>query len=409
MKVRIHRGTHEIGGTCVELEQDGSRIALDLGLPLDGDPRNKALMPAMDNSDLACVLISHPHIDHYGLLHHQPEGVPVAIGQAARRIIEAAAPFTKQSLPSLSGHELVDRQALEIGPFTITPYLVDHSAFDAYALLVEAGGKRLFYSGDFRGHGRKSALFERLVTAPPKDIDVLLMEGSSLSRLGSDKTFPTERDLESMLTDRLQMTDGLVMAHVSAQNIDRVVTLYRAAKKAGRTLIIDLYAAAILEATLHDSIPQSHWDSIALYVPDYQRRQIKRLEMFELLKRHSANRIYVEDLQSLAKRAVLLFRPAMMDDLETAGCLGGAHFIYGQWGGYLARGDYAMLPAWLDKHGIPLEHIHTSGHASPRDLQRFAKALHPKVLVPIHTFEPGVYPDLFDHVVLREDGEWWDI
>ena len=58
MKVRIHRGTHEIGGTCVELEQDGSRIALDLVLPLDGGPRDKLLMPAMDNSDLACILIS---------------------------------------------------------------------------------------------------------------------------------------------------------------------------------------------------------------------------------------------------------------------------------------------------------------------------------------------------------------
>ena len=35
MKVRIHRGTREIGGTCIEVEAQGKRIALDVGLPLD--------------------------------------------------------------------------------------------------------------------------------------------------------------------------------------------------------------------------------------------------------------------------------------------------------------------------------------------------------------------------------------
>jgi ribonuclease J len=35
VRVRIYRGTREIGGTCIELESEGCRILLDLGLPLD--------------------------------------------------------------------------------------------------------------------------------------------------------------------------------------------------------------------------------------------------------------------------------------------------------------------------------------------------------------------------------------
>ena len=35
MRIRIHRGTKEIGGTCIEMEAQGRRIALDVGLPLD--------------------------------------------------------------------------------------------------------------------------------------------------------------------------------------------------------------------------------------------------------------------------------------------------------------------------------------------------------------------------------------
>jgi ribonuclease J len=134
---------------------------------------------------------------------------------------------------------------MQFGPFRVTPHLVDHSAYDAYALEVEAGGRRLFYSGDIRAHGRKAALFERLVAHPPRSIDVMLMEGSSFGRLSPDHVFPTEIEVEQRMVDLLQATDGLALVAASAQNIDRMVSLYRACKRTGRTLIIDLYAAEI--------------------------------------------------------------------------------------------------------------------------------------------------------------------
>ena len=45
MKVCIHRGTHQIGGTCVEIESQGKRIVLDVGLPLDAEPADMPLPP----------------------------------------------------------------------------------------------------------------------------------------------------------------------------------------------------------------------------------------------------------------------------------------------------------------------------------------------------------------------------
>lgn len=408
MRVRIHRGTKQIGGTCIELESNGDRIVLDYGLPLDGEASDLALVPQILGDDLRGVVISHPHLDHYGLLHHLPEGVPVLIGEAARRIIGVAAPFTKQDVPRLEGPSLEHRKTIELGSFKITPYLVDHSAFDAYSLLIEANGKRLFYSGDFRAHGRKAALFEGMVKHPPKDIDVLLMEGSSLSRLDDEATFPTEQDMESQLVESFKATSGLAMVHTSAQNIDRIVSLYRACKRTGRTMVVDLYAAAILEATGGDSIPKSSWPGVALYVPESQRRLIKRNEWFELLERHKQNRIFADKLHQDPSKYVMLFRPLLMPDLDRADCLKGAGFVYSQWDGYLEKGSYAEMEAWLENHGISMTHIHTSGHASPVDLKRFAKALAPRTLVPIHSFAPEKYASLFANVVCREDGEWWE-
>jgi ribonuclease J len=34
MRIKIHRGAHEIGGSCVELQSGDTRIVVDLGLPL---------------------------------------------------------------------------------------------------------------------------------------------------------------------------------------------------------------------------------------------------------------------------------------------------------------------------------------------------------------------------------------
>ena len=72
-----------------------------------------------------------------------------------------------------------DRQPFVLGPFTITPFLNDHSAFDTYSLLVESEGRRLFYSADLQAHGRKSGIFEEFLRMPPAEVDVLLMEGWS--------------------------------------------------------------------------------------------------------------------------------------------------------------------------------------------------------------------------------------
>ena len=78
------------------------------------------------------------------------------------------------------------------------------------------------------------------------------------------------------------------------------------------------------------------------------------------------------------------------------------------WRGYLKDESTARTRQWLEEHGIPLEVIHTSGHASVADLRRFAAAMAPRMLVPIHSFETGRFGEFFDNVVRQEDGVWWE-
>ncbi len=415
MKVCIQRGSQEIGGSCVELESQSQRLLLDLGLPLNAeinDPKYLPQVRGLEGSDptFQGILISHPHVDHFGLLAHIPDNIPVGMGAAARRILKAAKPFMPGNWPAPEqGWEYESEVPFDIGPFTITPFLVDHSAYDAYALLIEADGKRLFYSGDFRAHGRKSQLFDRIVQNPPKNIDVMLLEGSSLGRLDEDKQFPTESDIEEQFVDVFNVTNGLALVHCSAQNIDRVVSVLRASKRTGRKLVIDLYTAVVLEATGNKHIPQSDWGDVVLMVPQSQRVQIKKNGWFDKLRQHSRNRIFREKIHESPEKFTLLFRPLYQRDLTRGECLEGASFVYSQWEGYWERGEYDVVKRWLKKHGVQKQSIHTSGHASPADLKLFVEALKPNKVVPIHTFQPEQYEQLFPNVNTHGDGESWTV
>jgi ribonuclease J len=414
VRVRIHRGTREIGGTCIELESAGSRILLDLGLPLNASDLPSTPLPEVDglareNPNLLAIVLSHGHRDHWGLVPKVSDRIPLVMGKATESIIRVAADFVPDAIALNAAQYLEHGKEIYIGPFAITPRLVDHSGFDAYAMEVEANGKRIFYSGDLRAHGRKGGLFEALINSPPLNIDTMLMEGSSLGRLADDQSFPSEAALEEIFVDRFKETAGMALVACSAQNIDRVVTIYRAAKRTGRTLIVDAYAAEVLKATDKDSIPKpvAGWPNLAVFIPQGQRIQLLKKNIASLVDSYRGFRLWPEQLAEHASRSVMLFRGWMMRDLDRAKALTGARVFWSQWDGYLgAGGTGAELKADCEGRGIPFEVIHTSGHASPGDLKRLAAAVAPKRLIPIHTFEREKFPSLFENVSLVDDGEW---
>jgi ribonuclease J len=235
LHLTVHRGTQQIGGSCIETAHpDGDRLILNAGRPLDAPEGATGLLPAsLDRTRPATVLISHPHQDHWGLVEELPASWPIWTGSGSAKLIAVTGDVMRR--PLTRTFEKWDSRSgpFAIGPFTVTPILTDHSAFDAYMLLVEAAGKRLLYTGDFRRHGRKSALVDRLMAHPPANIDVLLTEGTNL---GSDKPVKSDDEIEHDFVELFERTKGRVFVSWSGQNIDRTVTIYRAASaQAGRS------------------------------------------------------------------------------------------------------------------------------------------------------------------------------
>ena len=410
MRCRIHRGCHEIGGNCVEIESQGKRIVLDIGLPLKdekavGLPDISGLMSPDDS--LLGIFISHPHPDHYGLLEKLTDPIPVYMGDAARRIIDVSSFFTP--LPSLGKIKPLgysDRHSIHAGPFTITPFRIDHSAYDSHCLLVEAEGKRLFYSGDIRGHGRNADLFQGLLSNPPSEIDVLICEGTQIGR-DPDFAFPDEHSVADRMVEIFGKTKGMCLVWCSSQNIDRLVSVWDAAQRSNRQLILDMYTAEIIRAADDESLPKPGKDGVTVFLPYSQRERIKKEKAFHIPKPYYPHRIYPEALPEAAARSVMIFRPSMLRDLQKAQCLDGASLVTSVWSGYVHRSHDVL--GQMKQMGIERLHVHTSGHATVDELQQFVRAIPASRIVPIHLEDRDGFAELSPNVELRNDHEWWEV
>jgi ribonuclease J len=337
-----------------------------------------------------------------GLVDELPPEWPVHIGEAAAKLIAITGdvlgrPLTRAltTWPKRSG-------PFDIGPFTVTPILTDHSAFDAYMLLIDGGGKRILYS-DFRRHGRKAKLVDAVMKWPPSDIDVLLMEGTNL---GSDKPVVTETELEDEFVALFHRTPGRVFVCWSGQNIDRTVTLYRAAKKTGRTLVIDLYTADVLDRIAEGTgLPRAGWPGLQVVITSGLARNYRKQGREDFVARMVEHGL---PAKALAKGTwVAMLRRGLMRDYARAGVVPGQGdaFNFSMWRGYLREAYHADAHDWCHGGGAEIAFIHTSGHASPADLRAFANAIAPKALIPIHGVSWDEQPEGFPPITRLQDGQ----
>ncbi len=418
MKLIIHRGAHEVGGSCVELSFKGSTILLDVGLPLshnydDGidssvpQPLFQDLRQGVKKVD--AVILSHAHLDHYGLAGVLPQGIPVFCGEASVELMALSKEVSPRGIPMFKSEAFRDRETFQVGDLLVTPYLMDHSAFDSYGFLVSAGGKSLFYTGDFRGHGRKSRLFALLLKDPPK-VDVLLMEGTLFGERSEERVI-SEYELEKKFVKLIEESSGIVLATTGSQNIDRLVTIFKAAKQTKRMLIIDFYTAEVLERLKkYARLPQASWPRIKVCYPQRIADRFERIGLKDILSRHRKNGISWRRLKEIEGRVVMLIRAGFLWDLKTFLDLKGGTWIYSMWHGYFDQSESLRnLRKYFKEKDVRIEELHTSGHATVSQLIGLANALSPKMIIPIHTFHPEKSKDHFSNVRLVDNGEELDI
>lgn len=414
LSLTVHRGTRAIGGSCIEIvASSGERLILDAGRPLDAPRQATGLLPeTLDRTGSATVLFSHAHMDHWGLIDELPMHWPIWAGEKSAELMRLTSDLFGAPLTRPISTWQSRSKPFVLGAFTITPLLTDHSAADAYMLLIEGDGRRILYTGDFRCHGRKASLVEGMISRPPRDIDVLIVEGTNL---GTTKPVITEGQLEQDFTQLAHQVPGHIFVNWSVQNFDRTVTLFRAAKRTGRPLVVDLYGADVLQRLAPDTgIPSPgdpRFPELQVVITGSGKRLYARQargDWVDAIARQS----YATSRRRLAGgRAIVMMRDSMVAEFARDGLGLTDHdaYVFSNWRGYLD--ENAANSGWASalKAGAKALHLHTSGHASPSDLARFANAMKPRALVPVHGLSwdaPGI--DL-PPVRRLSDGECWSV
>jgi ribonuclease J len=435
MKFKIHRGTHEIGGSCVEIESRNSRIIVDIGMPLYDrkgkhfeirDLENKPgpelvknkILPDIDgfyewdksNNPVNGLLLSHAHIDHFGFLRYLRKDICCYLGEATKRLIDITSLFTPYKGNIQNYQPINSYIPFTCNKFRITPFLMDHSAFDSYAFLIEADDKKLIYSGDFREHGRKPGALQRFLKLASENIDAILLEGTMFGR--DDGEVKTERAIEEEIVRVINASKAIILMYFSGQNIDRLVSFYRAAIKTNKLFVIDVYTANILEALKEFAaipFPSDRYNNIRVFFPYWLCKRIPREGNTDLLEKFRKYQITKEEISLKSTEIMLLVRTSMLNDFEQINNIHGATFIYSMWKGYLNEKPMDKLNDFIKKHKMTFYSIHTSGHSYINALKKVIQKLKPKYIFPIHTFHPNKYKILGNNIVVLADVESFEL
>lgn len=430
MHITIHRGTHEIGGNCIEVATRNTRIILDVGMPLFNDnrePHDSSAMRRQSREELRAsgvlphvpglfdetvprpdaILLSHAHEDHTGLLRHSSDDIPIYASVGTSKMMLAGSKFAGQPLlPSGRHRELQSGATVRIGDFMVTAFSVDHSIYGAQAFLIEAEGKTVLYSGDLRMHGRKPGMHRSLIeAAQDRSIDVLLMEGTHINH--RDHRDQNEYQLENEIVRQIQSASGLVLASFSPQHVDRLVGFYKATIKTGRTFVADAYTAYVMYLIASETPvprPESS-EGVRVFFPKFfeETYRQKQLEKHFLLM--SPARIGMEEIRSNPSRYVMLFRPSMLDSDFGGSLPDHSRCLYSRWEGYLDRPDWKLVNTALEKVDGDLVEAHTSGHIFYGDIVDLVQQINAKAVIPIHTFEPEKFAQFSDKVCVLRDRE----
>jgi ribonuclease J len=404
MKVKIIKGTNQIGGCITEISSKEATIIIDYGSDLDDE-----VIPlevdglTYGEAKYNAVFITHNHLDHIGLIDKILPNIPIYVEKTSKEVYKILNDFRTREIKQW--RDTIDfnfKESIKIKDITITPYIVDHSAFNSAMFLIEGDDNtRILYTGDYRNNGYKGKIFVSTLKEIGK-VNVLVTEGTTIVREDGDNK--TELDLVDEFASLMREYKQVFVMQATT-NIDRITTIYKACNKDNRCLIEDVYMANITLA-LKNKIPNPRdFARVHTYTPKYLQYATTNKEF----KEKYLDNLYDNETASLLfKPFCMNIRGSMLADMRmfhSKNILTNTCIVYSMWDGYKEQESMQTFLKEMEVLGVAIKEIHTSGHADINTIKKMLEITNPSIIIPIHTTDKNKMKELSDKVCLLDDNE----
>ena len=331
-----------------------------------------------DNADdILGLVLTHSHEDHYGgVLDLWPAFDRPVYATDFTASMLAAKRAADDIVDNVAVRRMLVGQPFELGPFTIEAINVAHSIPESCALLITTPVGRVLHTGDWK-------LDPRPLGSPPTDV-------ARFERIGGDDGLPlalicdstnalkdgqspSEDEVASNLAAMIAEAPHRVALTTFASNIGRVISIARAAEKAGRQVVLSGRALHRITGIAREL---GMMEGITPFLDQDEYKSLPRDKVCLLVTGSQG------EPRAAIARIAREEHPAI--DLNA-----GDRVIFSSWAIPGNEREVIDIQNMLIDRGIEVITqldglVHTTGHPRREELKRLYDWVKPNVLVPVH-------------------------
>lgn len=470
--MKILDGSKSIGGTKILLTHKKTRILLDFGFNFAqnklfysefiqprkcdalGDFFEMGLLPDVkgiyredylkhmgrpkEKRSVDAVFLTHAHYDHAIMNHFLRVDIPIYCSQGTKNVLTAIEKTGQNSFKDLvtyletymfkrgnSGPSKITRKDTDyvkdrefntmksykkytVGDLKIEMLPVDHTIPGSAGFIVYSDDGNVVYTGDLRLHGyRKNDTEKFIQKATRAKPTYLIVEGTNV---GDREPSISEQKVSHDMTKLMSQGKGHVFAEFPPRDLDRFRSIYNAAKRCGRTMVVGMKLAYLIEkfedqypfklSNMKILIPKKEWGLISkkqINVDDVSKKIdddiiSKEYSIWEREYVLRDNAITTDDIRKNPKKYVVamsLWDIKSLIDIKPKNAI----WIKSKCEPFdpELEIDEERKLRWIEHFKIKEYHTHSSGHMSEKEIKDMIKKIKPKKVVPIHTEHPELF------------------